>query len=366
MHRGGGGPRAVCGRGTPQSEPDCLGESLALTLQLAQPQPCRDLLSSCLSGGAQGPSTAPRKAHGDPLPLTDDVRLVLAVVILGATDLHLHEGAHDAPAVLGEVPGAQDLGQRGGGRSRQVRGVPWEPRTSSASPLQGPLVPPAPQVRHVWPRQRGLWLGQGQQRLGSAHLGKGSGATPTGLQARIQCRGPLGKSLPNILGHGGSLFCSGARHWMHPLLPAPALASLHISSRYFGQQRLFGTELRPLEGRPGLDWLIPHSFGGHGLALSHCNKGLSFRRQVSRGCARDGGKAVGVCVRARVHPWDRVRAAQLCGRDPIPLITSRDSLCHGPRAGSMVCPGGVAAALKDASVPRSHSLALPSVTPQAR
>lgn len=45
--------------------------------------------------------------------LTYNICLVLAVVILGATNLHLHEGAHDAPPILGQVPGTKDLWEKG-------------------------------------------------------------------------------------------------------------------------------------------------------------------------------------------------------------------------------------------------------------
>lgn len=41
--------------------------------------------------------------------LTYNVCLVLAVVVLGAAHFHLHKGTHDAPPVLGQVPGTKDL-----------------------------------------------------------------------------------------------------------------------------------------------------------------------------------------------------------------------------------------------------------------
>lgn len=41
--------------------------------------------------------------------LTYNISLVLAVVILGATNLHLHKGAHNASPILGKVPGTKNL-----------------------------------------------------------------------------------------------------------------------------------------------------------------------------------------------------------------------------------------------------------------
>lgn len=41
--------------------------------------------------------------------LTHDVRLALAVVVIGSTDFHLHERTNDAPAVLGQVASPQHL-----------------------------------------------------------------------------------------------------------------------------------------------------------------------------------------------------------------------------------------------------------------
>lgn len=45
--------------------------------------------------------------------LTYNICLVLAVVILGTANLHLHKRAHDAPPVLGQVPGTKDLWEKG-------------------------------------------------------------------------------------------------------------------------------------------------------------------------------------------------------------------------------------------------------------
>lgn len=55
--------------------------------------------------------------------LTYDICLVLAVVILRAADLHLHEGTHDAPAVLGQVPGTEDLWEK----REEQEGEVWPP-----------------------------------------------------------------------------------------------------------------------------------------------------------------------------------------------------------------------------------------------
>lgn len=67
--------------------------------------------------------------------LTYDVCLVLAVVILGAAHLYLHKGAHDAPPVLGQVPGAKDLWEEEEEEEGKVR--PCSARKDSSSQPHG-------------------------------------------------------------------------------------------------------------------------------------------------------------------------------------------------------------------------------------
>ena len=65
--------------------------------------------------------------------LTYDIRLVLAVVILGAAHLHLHKGAHNAPPVLGQMPGTKDLWEEEEEEEGEVR-PHWARKDSSIQP----------------------------------------------------------------------------------------------------------------------------------------------------------------------------------------------------------------------------------------
>lgn len=62
--------------------------------------------------------------------LTYNIRLVLAVVVLGAAHFHLHKGTHDAPPVLGKVPGAKDLWEEEEGEIQPC----WVKKDSSRHP----------------------------------------------------------------------------------------------------------------------------------------------------------------------------------------------------------------------------------------